>query len=136
MALMGAWSDLHDTQPKVGILRTTYLEDLAQFKAATYGTTEAQEIKKLLHVKAVRKTAENHSWYLKEHRHGMVDHVLIPVYNISDAPAFMFFLLILYWTYTIEAQAGGSLVSPNLLSMTLITFCWMTRGNPWHLYDD
>ena len=57
--LRGAWSNLHDTQRDTGILRSTYLEDLSQFKAATHGTTEAQKIKTLLHVEAVRNTAKN-----------------------------------------------------------------------------
>ena len=57
-ALKGAWSDLHDTQSKADILRKTYQGGLAQFKAETLRTTEAQEIKKLLHVEEVRKTTK------------------------------------------------------------------------------
>ena len=101
--LKQAWNRLYAIQNKADILRTTYLEDLAQYKAETLGTTASQEIKKLIHIEEIRKTAKKHGWYLKEHRKGMVDHVLIPTHNIAIAPAFMFFLFILYWTLALEA---------------------------------
>ena len=70
--LRTAWEDLYQAQRTVGQLRTTHLEDLAAHKAETKGTTAAAEIKKLLHIEQVRKTAKKYGWYLKEKRKGMI----------------------------------------------------------------
>ena len=51
---------LHNIQKKADIMRTTHLEDLAIYKAENSGTTASVEIRKLLHIEAVRKTAKNH----------------------------------------------------------------------------
>lgn len=59
-ALKEAWNELYNTQRNANILCKTYLEDLAQYKADKYGTTEEQEIKKLIHIEEVRKTTKKH----------------------------------------------------------------------------
>ena len=60
-----AWTDLYGAQKQAGHLRQTFLEELAVHKAEQQGTIAATELKKLIHIEAVRKTARKHGWYLK-----------------------------------------------------------------------
>ena len=70
------------------------MEDLTTYKGEIEGTLAAIESKKLLHVEKVRDTAKKHGWYLKEKKKGMMDHILIPTFDVADAPNLMFFLFI------------------------------------------
>ena len=92
--LRRAWSDLHLTQKKAGQLRKSHLEELAAFKGEADNTTAAKELKKLMHIEQVRKTARKHGWYLKERKKGMVDHILIPTTQVIDPTTLMVCLLI------------------------------------------
>ena len=95
-----------------------------------------QEIKKLLHAEEVVKITKKYGWYLKKNIKGMVDPVLTHTYNIFAAPAFIFFLLILYCAHTLEVHAAETGVPQHFLSMTLLTFCRVVRGDLWHLHAD
>ena len=55
-----AWQALHQTQKHSDALRSTHLEDLATYKAEQTGTATSLELKKLIHIEAVRKTAQKH----------------------------------------------------------------------------
>ena len=92
--LRQAWSDLHLTQKKAGQLRKSHLKELAAFKGEADNTTAAKELKKLMHIEQVRKTARKHGWYLKEREKGMVDHILIPTTQVIDPTTLMVCLLI------------------------------------------
>ena len=87
--LKKAWLLLYHIQEHAESLRKTYIEELATYKAKN-GIASGAEIKKLIYIEEVRKTARKHGWYLKERRKGMVDHVLIPTYNTAVVPAFMY----------------------------------------------
>ena len=44
LALKRAWKGLYHTQKKADIMRKTYLEELANYKAETQGTSEGLEM--------------------------------------------------------------------------------------------
>ena len=71
----------------------TYLEDLTTYKVEIVETQVTLELKRLIHIKEVSKTARKHSWYLKQRRQGMVDHILTPSFNVIEVSALIFFLL-------------------------------------------
>ena len=52
-SLKAAWGDLYATQKKSDILRKTYLEDLAHYKAQTHGTKEEQELTGIFQISSV-----------------------------------------------------------------------------------
>ena len=116
------------------MLRTTHLEDLAIYKAEQAGTTASVEIRKLLHIEAVRKTAKKYGWYLKEQRKGMVDHVLIPTFPVTEAHTLMFFTLVLDWIHFIGHPSTESPTIP-IFGRALLTICWMTTVKVWHHKD-
>ena len=103
-----AWGELHQAQRTSGQLRRTHLEDLAAHKAEAGGSTAAAEIKKLLHIEQVRKTAKKHGWYLKEKRKGMIDHILLPTPNVTEATTLIFFLLAPAWIQITGWVTGGT----------------------------
>lgn len=54
-ALRGVWNELYNTQRKVDIIKTTYLEDLVIYKSEQYGTKAGDGIKNIIHIEAVTK---------------------------------------------------------------------------------
>ena len=81
--LTKVWSYLYKIQEQAEALRKTYLEELAIYKSEMAGTSAGLEIKKLIYIEEVRKTARKHGWYLKDRRKGTFDHVLIPYFMAS-----------------------------------------------------
>ena len=134
--MKGAWTALYHIQEHAESLRLTYLEELAAFKAEQYGTTSGAEIKKLIHIEEVRKTARKHGWYLKEHRKGMVDHVLIPTFNISAVPALMFFLMTPYWVAFLGLEHCTPSHKGHLYGFSLLALCWLVQVQQWHIQSD
>ena len=52
--------NLHEDQKNTDQLRTQRLEDLAAYRSDRVGTQIAVELKKLIHIEEVRKTARKH----------------------------------------------------------------------------
>ena len=74
-------------QGKTDQKRKTYLKDLNTCKAEIGKTHTTSELKRLIHIEEVRKTRRKHSWYLKQRRQGMVDHILTPSFNVKEVSA-------------------------------------------------
>ena len=70
--------ELYSMQGKIDQKRKTYLEDLTAYKAEIGEIQATSELNRLIHIKEVRNTARKHSWYLKQRRQGMVDHIVTP----------------------------------------------------------
>ena len=103
-------------------MRQTHLEKLVTYKGETEGTSAATELKKLLHIEQVRNTAKKHGWYFKEKRKGMIDHILIPKFDVDDVPTLMFFLLIPSWLQAV-GQQHGEIVFRAYLGVAIFLRC-------------
>ena len=111
------------------MLCTISFEELALYKAEESGTTQGGELKKLIHIEIVRKTARKDGWYLKEHKKGMVDHVVVPTFMVSEVSVCMFFIVALDRFHVIGTQTVDSFPSHTFYGGVLPIFCWVTRVN-------
>ena len=111
--------------------RHSCLEELAEYKGATEGTTAAKEIKKLIHIEAVRKPQRNMAGTSKKKRKGMVDHILVPSFNVTVGETIIFFLLIPPWLWEMGTSKGTYIQRAYLMGRHLLALCWLVFTQRW-----
>ena len=85
------------------------------------------EIKKVIYIEEVRKTARKHGWYLKEKRKRMVDHVLISSYDTAAVPKILFFLMAPYWVVFMGCQRCLLTRKGHIYGFTILALYYMVN---------
>ena len=94
--LRAAWKNLRETQKHHQQLREEHLAQLAEHYAGLRNTTQAQEVKKLLHIESVKRIASKHRWYLKGSK-GMIRQLQVQNFLVTRMlPVFASFALLVY----------------------------------------
>ena len=66
-----------------------------------------------------------------KNRQGMVNHFVIPTFDVAKISALLFFLLVPAWLVEIGYTQEGGNQKDTLIGFDLLTVCWLTVIRPW-----